>query len=144
MALMKQKPIELNFPTWFVRPFDEFPALWRDLLEEPMIKVEEFVEGDQHVVRAELPGIDPDKDIEITMADGRLHMRVERSSKATSDDKQGFRSEFQYGSFERTMRLPAGATEADVTASYKDGILELRIPIDTDKAESKRIPVSRS
>jgi HSP20 family molecular chaperone IbpA len=42
------------------------------------------------------------------------------------------------------MRLPTGAAEGDVTASYKDGILEVRIPIDTAKAEAKRVAVARN
>lgn len=52
-------------------------------------------------------------------------------------------SEFHYGSFTRTLQLPAGATDDDVQATYADGILEVRVPIDTAEAEKKKIPVQR-
>ena len=94
-----------------------------------LMRVEEFVEGDTCVIRAELPGIDPDKDVEITIADGVLHLAAHREER--SEDKQGdsYRTEFRYGSFERRLRLPEGTTDADVKASYTDGILEVRVPL---------------
>ena len=91
-----------------------------------------------------MPGIDPDEDVEITVADHRLHLRAERRTETTTEDKKGFRSEFHYGSFERSIRLPVGATENDVTATYHDGILEVRIPVDAGGVATKRIPVARS
>ena len=96
------------------------------------------------VVRAEMPGLDPEKDVEITVADGRLHVQAERRSETTTDDKKGYRSEFRYGMFERTLRLPPGATEKDIKATYNDGILEVSIPIDTTELEAKRIPISKA
>jgi HSP20 family protein len=144
MILMKQRQNDLDFPTWFGRPFPELPTVWRDLPVEPTLKVEEFEDGDTVVVRAEMPGMDPDKDVEIMVSEGRLHIRAVRHAETKTEDAKGFRTEFQYGSFERTMRLPTGAAEGDVTASYKDGILEVRIPIDTAKAEAKRVTVARS
>ena len=109
-----------------------------------MLRVEEFVDGDDVVVRAEMPGIDPEKDVEITVSDHTLHLRAERRQESKSDEKDGFQSEFYYGSFVRTVRLPVGATEKDVKATYKDGILEVRIPVDRKKAESNKIPVQRA
>jgi HSP20 family protein len=142
MTLMKRKQEELEWPTWFGRPFGDLSGLWTDLDET--LKVEEYDADGHHVVRAEMPGIDPDKDVDITIADGRLHLSAERRSETKTEDKRGYRTEFQYGSFERTLRLPAGATEADVTATYADGILEVRVPIDTADAEARRVPVVRS
>jgi HSP20 family molecular chaperone IbpA len=46
--------------------------------------------------------------------------------------------------FERTLQLPPGATEQDITAAYNDGILEVTIPIDTTATEAKRIAISRN
>jgi HSP20 family protein len=142
MTLMKRKQEELEWPAWFGRPFGDLSGLWTSLDET--LKVEEYDADGQHVVRAEMPGIDPDKDVDITIADGRLHLRADRRSETKTEDTKGYRTEFWYGSFERTLRLPTGATEADVTATYTDGILEVRVPIDTAFAESRRIPVVRS
>lgn len=111
-----------------------------------LMKIEEFVDGETCVIRAELPGIDPEKDVEITVADGVLHIHAERSEGTQEDRPDGYRSEFHYGSLARSLRLPDGATEADVTATYKDGILEVRVPAPKPAAaaEPKQISVTRS
>lgn len=104
------------------------------------MRIEDFAEDGAYVVRAELPGIDPDRDVEITIADGMLHVRAERREE-TKDDK---RSEFRYGSFSRTLGLPVGADEAKAEATYKDGVLQIRIPVASPpKAEVKRLTISK-
>ena len=71
-------------------------------------------------------------------------MKAERKEETKDEDVTGWRSEFHYGSFERSMPLPMGATEDDVTATYADGILEIRVPIDREAEPTKRIPVTRA
>jgi HSP20 family protein len=144
MAVVKRSREELDWPAWFGRRLFEWPESLRDALEKTSLKVEEFEEDDQLVVRAEMPGIDPDKDVEITMSDHTLHLRAERRSETTTEDKKGYRSEFEYGAFTRAIQLPVGASEADVKATYTDGILEVRIPIDSNEAKTKKIPIARS
>jgi HSP20 family protein len=109
------------------------------------MRVEEYVEGDTCVIRAELPGIDPEKDVEISVADGVLHIRAEREERTEEERPHGFRSEFHYGSLARSIRLPEGASEADVHASYKDGILEVRVPAPKESVAStpKKVPITR-
>ena len=91
-----------------------------------------------------MPGIDPDKDVEITVFNHMLHLRAERRSETKTEDKKGYRSEFHYGSFARSVPLPVGATDDDVTATYNDGILEVRVPVDDIEADAKKIPISRN
>ena len=55
--------------------------------------------------------------------------------------KGQYRSEIRYGAFSRSLQLPTGATEKDIDATYKAGVLELRVPIDRKKAEATRIPI---
>lgn len=93
-----------------------------------LMRVEEYVEDDTCVIRAELPGVDPDKDVEISVADGILHLHAKREERKEEERPSGYRSEFHYGSLERSIRLPEGVTEADIKASYKEGILEVRLP----------------
>jgi HSP20 family protein len=135
------------FDRWFMDwpRFQFLPELRRGFGEgfDPL-RVEEFTEGDQMVVRAEMPGIDPDKDVDITVSDHTLHLRAERREEAKSQEKGRYRSEFRYGSFSRTIELPTGATDKDVKAQYKDGILEVRIPIDRQEVEAKKIPIERA
>ena len=137
---------------WFARwfedwpPFPRWPELWRSrLLEgaEPM-RVEECQDVDTLVVRAEMPGLDPDKDVEITITDQTLHLRAERRQETKVEEQGRYRSEFHYGSFARSVPLPAGAAEDDVKATYKDGILEVRIPLDQGKATARKIAVQRT
>lgn len=110
-----------------------------------LMRVEEYLEGDACVIRAELPGIDPDRDVEISVENGVLHLRAEREERTEEEQPDGYRSEFHYGSLTRSIRLPDGATDADVTATYQDGILEVRVPAPraATPPSSVKIPVSR-
>lgn len=99
-----------------------------DLTMASSIKVEQYQDGNTLVVRAEVPGIDPDRDVDVSVSDGMLHIKAEREEKSEHKSKNGYRSEFRYGSFTRSVALPAGAKEEDITASYKDGVLEVRAP----------------
>ena len=117
--------------------------LFDDWMPDDLIRVEEFHENGTLVVRAELPGIDPDKDVELTVSDGMLHIAAERREEDKSEDQGYLRHELRYGSFTRSLPFPKGVTEADVTAAYKDGILEIRVPAPTPEP-SRKIPVTRS
>lgn len=161
MSLIKSE----RRPAWpleMVWPEDRIDRVFRDMLrnffvgEGPfertfeghptLMRVEEFIEEGTCVIRAELPGIDPDKDVEISVADGILHLRAVREERKEEEKPDSFRSEFRYGSFERSIRLPQGATEADVKASYKDGILEVRVPAPkaTEPTPATRVPIEHS
>jgi HSP20 family protein len=76
-----------------------------------------------------LPGIDPDKDIHVVVDEGLLTITGERRSETKQDEKGKHFSEMQYGSFAPTLPLPDGASEKDVTATYRDGILEVRLAL---------------
>lgn len=118
---------------WFEEPF----VTLRPYLGQP-IRVEEYVEGEHYVVRAEIAGVDPEKDVEVMVGSGYLTIRAVRSDKAEGKH----RSEFRYGAFSRSLALPAAADEDAVTASYRDGILTVTIGMLTEKKESaKKIEV---
>ncbi len=126
----------------------EFPELWRRFFDPDTdgswLRVEEYVEGDDLVVRTELPGIDPDKDVEISISDGVLDIRAHRQATTEATGKEGYRSEFRYGSFVRRMPLPSGTKDGDVKATYHDGILEIRLPVGEEtKPAVTRVPVMR-
>jgi HSP20 family protein len=142
MALIRRRD-ELDWPELFGRRFSDWPDLWPKLMEGSGVRLEEYEQDGHLVVRAEMPGIDPDKDVEITVEDRVLRIRAERRQETKTEDKKGFRSEFHYGSFVRQVPLPAGASEKDVSATYTDGILEVRVPVDGEAAEAKKVPISR-
>ena len=108
-------------------------------------RVEEYRDGDTVVIRAELPGIDPDRDVELTVADDELHLRAERRERSEHKDKGSYRSEFRYGSFSRTLPLPPGCRDEDISAAYRDGVLEVRVPVaeHVERPATRNIPVTR-
>ncbi|MCC9307906.1 Hsp20/alpha crystallin family protein [Kitasatospora sp. RB6PN24] len=105
---------------------------------EQYIRVEEFDEEGSHVIQAELPGIDPARDAEITVVDGVLTIKAERSE----EHREKQRSEFRYGSFTRSIPLPSQAREEDVRATYADGILTVTVPMDITRPTARRIEIS--
>ncbi|SDM35596.1 Hsp20/alpha crystallin family protein [Allokutzneria albata] len=101
------------------------------------VHVEEYFDDETYVVRAELPGMDAERDIEVTASDGVLTISAKREEE--KHDKR--HSEFRYGSFARSVQLPAGADFDHVTAAYTNGILDVRVPV-KGAGEPQRIPVS--
>jgi HSP20 family molecular chaperone IbpA len=114
---------------WFEAPF----VTLRPYFGQP-IRVEEYAEGGHYVVKAELAGVDPEKEAEVTIGDGYLTIRAERHATVEG----AHRSEFRYGAFSRTLTLPADANPDDVTASYADGIVTITIGTKEEKAETAR------
>lgn len=93
------------------------------------------------VVRAELPGIDPEKDVDVEVVDGRLRIRGERREEQRSDRDQYVRVESVFGAFERTIPLPERVNADDISATYENGILEVVIPKAAEVGAGKRIPI---
>ena len=92
----------------------DFPEPVRRFLEgdlESWLRVEEYREGDQLVVKAEVPGINPENDVDITIDRDQLQIVVRREEKSEHKSKAGYRSEFRYGTFSRTVTLPAGVQQ---------------------------------
>jgi HSP20 family protein len=117
-----------------------FPRLWE---AEDLIRVEEYRQDGALVVRAELPGIDSDKDVELTVSDGMLHIRAERREEERQEEKGYLRQELRYGSLARSLPLPDGVTESDITATCKSGILEVRIR-EPKREPTRKIPIAKS
>ncbi|WP_342767712.1 Hsp20/alpha crystallin family protein [Arthrobacter silvisoli] len=124
---------------------EPFRRLFEGESERSMIRVEEEIKDNVLTVRAELPGVDPDKDIEIDLSDGQLRIRAERKESSEQKDDGSYRSEFRYGSMFRSIPLPKDVKEEDVVASYKDGVLEVRVPVRESSGETakQKIPISR-
>lgn len=125
-----------------------FPELF-DWLEAPFtglrfattqpIRLEDFMREGRYVLRAELPGVDPDRDVEVTVDDGVLTIHAERRQETT----EGHRSEFRYGSFTRSVTLPPGSDPADIKATYDKGILEVSVKCAPEQETGKRIAIEK-
>ena len=119
------------------------PMLFGRWWTEDVIHVDEFRENGTLVIHAELPGIDPSKDVALTVADGMLTIEAERHEDKQVEENGYLCRELRHGSFTRTLPLPPKTAEADIKASYKDGILEIRVPA-PKAAPTKKIPIAKS
>jgi HSP20 family protein len=136
-VMRQERPTLIDLFHWLE---GEFPTFRTSSTLEHM-RVEDFIEDDHYVLRAELPGLDPEKDVDVTVNDGMLTVRAERREETKTER----RSEFHYGSFARRVALPAGADEDDVSATYDKGVLEIRVAIKSESApEPRHIAVTRS
>ena len=119
--------------------FSGFPSWsgWRPLFDKRLLKLEDEMDDGHYVVRAEIPGIDPAKDVDIAVRDGRLTIKAERSEKKQFNG----RSEFSYGSFVRSVSLPPGADEDDIKATYDKGILSVSVAVNKNAAAEKHVAI---
>jgi HSP20 family protein len=98
-------------------------------------------ESENEVVYAfDLPGI-PEQKISVELEDGALSVSAEREREESSSQNGFHRFERRFGSFERTIALPAGVTDADIEASYSNGVLELHVR-KPELPKPHRIPVA--
>jgi len=115
--------------------FTDFP-MWADvplIVDTQLMRLEAGMQDGHYVVRAEIPGIDPVKDVDITVRDGQLTIKAERTEKKEANG----RSEFRYGSFVRSVTLPAGANEEDIKATYDKGILTVSVAVPQQAAPAE-------
>lgn len=132
-----------RFGDWF-----DMPDMLR-FFDRPMwanhVRLEEEQRDGSLVVRAELPGIDPDRDLTIEVVDGLLTIRAERRETERQETDGKVVSEFRYGTFMRTVAVPKGVDAAAVTATYRDGILEITVPMPAPvAAAATKVAISRS
>ncbi|HVX18770.1 MAG TPA: Hsp20/alpha crystallin family protein [Acidimicrobiales bacterium] len=127
------------FGNWTAAPWRRtWDTSWHDV--ERLLRVEEFQEDGTLVVRADLPGIDPDKDVELTVANGMLHIDAERHEEEKTEKRGYVRQELRYGEYHRSLPMPDGISPSDISAQYHDGILEVRVPTPATP-EPKQIPI---
>jgi HSP20 family protein len=102
-----------------------------------------ITKGDDLIVKLELPGMDVEKDVEITVDGDLLHISGKRTVDR-EEERGGYHvHEMRYGTFSRTFPLPDGVDAEAVTAAYKDGILEVTIAGGAKQMEQPEAPPSR-
>ena len=104
----------------------------------PAIRFEDKISEDEYVLRAELPGLDPEKDVQISALHGLLTIKAERREETSARH----RTEFRYGALQRSVRLPENADESAITATYRKGILEITVPLTAPQPAGRQITVS--
>jgi HSP20 family protein len=123
------------------RTRSRWPERWfgADEMEISAPAVDVFEDKDDIVVKAELPGIEKDN-IEVNLTDHHLTIKGEKKKEEEVKDEHYYRSERSYGSFMRTVELPKDVHADKVKASFRNGILEVRLP-KTEDAKAKEIKV---
>lgn len=101
--------------------------------------VEYFMQNSNLVVRADVPGTEP-KDIDISLLGNVLTIKGERKSKEQVKKGDYLRREIAYGAFERHLTLPDGAQTEKVKAEFKNGVVEITVPL-TKRLAVKKIPL---
>ena len=117
------------------RLFEDF--FRRGGLMRPSVDVVET--DDTVVVKAELPGMEP-KDVDISVSGDKLTIKGERKAEKEEKGKTFYRMERCYGSFCRTVELPASVEADKAKADYKNGVLEITLP-KTEQVKAKKIPI---
>ena len=99
-------------------------------------------DGDDAVVRVELPGVDVEKDVNVEVDKGQLVIHGERRDERTEDQEGRTLSEVRYGSFRRSFRLPAHVTGEAISASYDAGVLTVRVAGAYKGSAAQRIAIA--
>jgi HSP20 family protein len=103
--------------------------------------LEAFVRDNELHVRVELPGIDPDADIDIEVSNGVLQISGERKREETTEGAGWYRREMSYGRFERNVALHEGTDASQLKASYDAGILDVTVPLPSEEKTKVKVRV---
>ena len=131
--------VEKRFEDFLRKPFSlAGPAWWPGLKEvggEIAPSIDIYEEGDDVVVKAELPGMKKE-DIEVNLSDDSITISGEKKKEEKVERKGYFRHERSYGSFARSFSLPSEVRTDDAKAEFRDGVLEIRVP-KTEEAKKR-------
>jgi len=145
-ALSPFEEMERRFEDLFRRPFSLLePSWWPRLrmqeMEEVAPKVDIFEEGDNFVVKAEIPGMKKEE-IEVNLTDDMVTISGEKKKEEKVEKKDYYRFERSFGSFSRSFRLPKDVQADKAKAIFKDGVLELKVPkTEEAKKKEKKVPI---
>ena len=145
MGLMERRVDDLVrkcFGTRTPLVYPTFPLFVR----KPFVPTMDIVERSSDlVIKLELPGIDPEKDVQIEARDHTLVIKGERRYTDEVKDETYYRMEATYGKFERQIPIPQMTADTAIRATYVDGVLEVVVPEAVERTEaspSRRIPIA--
>lgn len=118
--------------------FDRLASSVFDTARAPrLMPVDLFRDGDQYVLSADLPGIDPST-VDLDVDGQLLTIRAER--RAPSEDVKWLAHERPYGSYVRQFTLGDGVDAERITANYEHGVLSVIIPM-AERAKPRKIQI---
>jgi HSP20 family protein len=120
------------------RGFEDWPRLSllpRDLKNAGFNPTMDAFEKDgELVVKVDLPGLDK-SDVKVAMRNGNLELRGERKEEKEIKEDDFYRCERSYGQFFRSLPMPENVTEKDIKAKFKNGVLEVHVPLPPEARE---------
>lgn len=122
--------------------FEEFSTRRPERGRAPVVwqpAIEAYETESDVVIRVELPGIDP-KQVDVSVTEDTLTIKGEARSEHEESRRNYYRRELRYGSFVRSIALPAGVQGDKASATYKNGIMEVRVP-KSERARPKTVKV---
>jgi HSP20 family protein len=106
-------------------------------------KIDVVQRNNELVVRADLPGINPD-DVSVEISDDAITISGERKQEHVEENGSVYRFERTHGAFYREIPLPKGAIANQAKASFKDGVLEITAPAPPEQvSRGRRLEISR-
>lgn len=94
------------------------------------------------VVTVEMPGMDIEKDIDVSVEGDMLTIKGEKTEESEIDEEDRYLHERRFGRFERRIALPDGVDPDTVRASYEKGVLTVQVPLpEVSQPEARKIPV---
>lgn len=132
-----------NTDRWVRDLFGPAAGDWaKDIRRDISPAVEVAKDGDDAVIRVDLPGVEVDKDVNVEVDKGRLIIRGERRDERAEEAADGRKvSEVRYGSFHRSFALPGHVTGDAVSAAYDAGVLTVRVTGAHKGTEAQRITI---
>jgi HSP20 family protein len=159
-GLMKPQSTALSPFEAMERRFEEMERLFEDIFRNPFSllssrrwpasglaageispSIDVFEEGDDVVVKAELPGMKKE-DLSVNFSDGTVTISGEKRQEEKIDQKNYHMIERSFGSFTRSLRMPAEVQTDKAKATFKEGVLEIRVPkTEEAKKKERKIPI---
>lgn len=121
-------------PLWFPR------LRWPEEMEMAYPSVDIYEEGNNVVVKAELPGAKKE-DLKVDVTEDTISISGEKKKEEKVERKDFYRVERSYGSFRRSFALPSEVDSSKAVAKFKEGVLEVTIP-KSEKAKKKEVKVT--
>lgn len=132
-------------PRTWMQPMAWNWPLWSDRIEEQLQNIRvpqmDVIDRDKEIlVRVEVPGVDKE-DIDVSVSDSTLSIKGSAKREEKDERENYYRCEISQSNFSRSMTLPSGVDSSKISASLKNGLLEVCLP-KTEQVQRRSVEIS--